>query len=130
MLRPKRFNPNSTTNDSKKFNGRQHIDDMYDAAWEKYRGRFLAENKACYACGKEATGVDHLVPHIGDAKLFEQNDNHIPLCARCHNTITALFDRYHRKGKPITGKLNWIALSRTRNQIATRVMVLASYRVR
>lgn len=90
------------------FNGRRAIDKMYDADWEKYRGKFLAINNECYACGKPSQVVDHLIPHQGDQKLFEKLDNHIPLCIKCHNTATAKFDKNYRAGNPVTDKIQWL----------------------
>jgi 5-methylcytosine-specific restriction endonuclease McrA len=114
-------------NASKKFNGRQNIDDMYDSSWEKYRIKFLAVNPRCYSCGDKATVVDHVTPHKGDDKLFKQLDNHIPLCSRCHNTITTKFDRNYRVGSLIINKLKWITANRVRNLIDSRVKVLPKY---
>src|SRR6185369_5488186 len=96
----------------KKFNGRAKIDAMYDKDWERYRGRFLAINSECYACGKPSQVVDHLKPHQGDVGLFEKLDNHIPLCISCHNTVTTKFDRYYRAGGSITEKIKWLSRNR------------------
>jgi 5-methylcytosine-specific restriction endonuclease McrA len=103
------YQPNhKRQNSSRTFNGRKHIDDMYDSKWESYRQRFLKFNSECYACGKPAVVVDHLKPHQGDVKLFKKLDNHIPLCVVCHNTVTTLFDRKYRAGNPITPKISWL----------------------
>lgn len=106
------FKPKHRATGGRKFNGRKHIDEMYDHAWEKYRRRFLEINPQCYACGKPATVVDHLKPHQGDEKLFKQTDNHIPLCVTCHNTVTTMFDRNYRAGNPITDKIKWLSRNR------------------
>ena len=82
MQRSKQFKPSRGTG-SKKFNGRAAIDAMYDETWERYRRSYLNINRYCYCCGKDATVVDHLVPHKGDEMLFKKTDNHIPLCAKC-----------------------------------------------
>ncbi len=109
------------------FNGRANIDRMYDFKWEKYRERFLLVNFYCYSCGARATIVDHLIPHQGDEKLFKKLDNHIPLCKKCHDYITAKFDRYFRKGSPIIPKLTWIANNRKLNGVTFKVIVLGHY---
>lgn len=98
--------------------------------WRNYRARFLEANGRCYACGATATVVDHVVPHMGDVALFEKTDNHIPLCERCHNTITAKFDRRFIKGTEPTAKLQWLADSRKRLDLTFRVKVLPGYRAR
>jgi 5-methylcytosine-specific restriction endonuclease McrA len=112
---------------ARKFNGRKHIDDMYDDAWNRYRQRFLAINPNCYACGKKAIVVDHLIPHQGDEKLFLKLDNHIPLCVRDHNTVTSLFDRKYVAGNPVTDKIKWLNDRRLHCENTIRVKVLASY---
>lgn len=96
----------------KAFNGRAHIDAMYDKNWERYRARFLAINTECYACGVRAEAVDHLKPHLGDEFLFKKTNNHIPLCISCHNTITSLFDRKYRAGGSIDEKIKWLSRKR------------------
>lgn len=123
------FKPRHARHSGRAFNGRKHIDDMYDGSWEKYRTRFLAENPECYACGARAEVVDHLKPHQGDETLFKKTDNHIPLCITCHNRVTALFDRRYRAGDSISEKIKWL----NRNRIPgsgwnpRRVKVLPDY---
>lgn len=127
MQRSKVFKPSflGAKPSSRSFNGRQAIDDMYDENWEKYRLEFLSHNPRCYSCGLEAEAVDHIIPHKGDKKLFWKEDNYIPLCHKCHNTITSLFDRHHRPGdKDISKKLRWIAANRVRFMVAFKVKVL------
>ncbi len=126
----KNFKPRHQNNSlSRAFNPRQKILNMYDVAWEKYRARFLKINSDCYACGKKATEVDHLIPHQGDEKLFKKLDNHIPLCVSCHSTVTSKFDRYYRPGNPVTEKIKFLSRNRfpTDTWIPTKVKVLASY---
>lgn len=110
-----------------KFNGRLHIDRMYDGIWEKYRMKFLEVNPNCYACGSKATVVDHIQPHKGDEKLFKKTDNHLPLCFKCHNTVTALYDKRYVKGNPIDPKLKWLAQMRINYNCTSRVKVLPVY---
>lgn len=112
-----------TTSIGKSFNGRQAIDDMYrDPDWKDFSKRFLQVNGRCYSCGHKSEVTDHLVAHKGSEKLFTQNDNVIPLCAKCHNTVTALYDR-----KPVQkyeDKLKWLAKSRERNDLNFKVKVI------
>lgn len=111
------------------FNGRQAIEKLYDRRWKKYCARFLGINRECYACGKPANTVDHLIPHQGDVKLFEKLDNHIPLCEKCHNTVTSLFDRRYRAGNSVTPKIKWLNKNRmpTETWAPKRVKVLTEY---
>ncbi len=106
------FSPKHRSAGGRKFNGRKHIDALYDGVWEAYRKRFLAINKECYACGRPATVVDHLKPHQGDVVLFKKTDNHIPLCITCHNTVTAKFDMRYREGGSIAPKIEWLNRNR------------------
>ncbi len=126
----KSFVPSHRKNVGKKFNGRAKIDAMYDVTWEKYRARFLAINKECYACGKPSQVVDHLIPHLGNSGLFEKLDNHLPLCIPCHNTLTSKFDRYYRAGNSITPKIQWLSRNRFPRDDwnPKRVKVLDRYR--
>ena len=101
-----------------------------EQVWVKYRYAFLRYNPTCYACGIKATVVDHIMPHKGDRKLFEQLDNHAPLCAFCHNKITALFDKKMTKGnKPemYMKKLTWLADMRLHNDVNTKIKVLTRF---
>lgn len=123
----RQFKPRHREGPGRSFNGRKSIDMMYDTAWEKYRLRFLAENPRCYSCGVIAVVVDHLKPHKGDENLFKQLDNHIPLCKRCHDTVTTLFDRRYRIGATITPKIQWLQLSRSKFDLTFKVKVLPSY---
>lgn len=100
---------------------------MYDRTWEAYREVFLRTNPVCYACGNKSWVVDHLRPHKGCEKLFKQLDNHIPLCNKCHNTVTALFDKNYIKGNTIEPKLKWLERMRIDYQCSVRVKVLPKY---
>lgn len=110
-----------------KFNGRAAIDRMYDHVWEQYRATFLKHNPTCYACGSKSSVVDHLTPHKGDEILFKKTDNHIPLCNKCHNTVTSMFDRKYVRKNPITPKLTWLAKMRIDYQVDVKVKVLPKY---
>lgn len=126
MQRPKQYRP-ASHKPSRKFNGRKEIDNLYDRAWEKYRAIFLSTNPRCYSCGEASTVVDHLVPHKGDENLFRQLDNHLPLCKRCHDVITGLFDRRFRPGNAITEKLKWLSANRLAKNLSFKVKVLPRY---
>ena len=127
MKKTKQFTPTRAVA-SKKFNINSHIDAMYDNDWARYSAEYLRINSICYCCGKQSQAVDHIVAHKGDPLLFKKLDNHLPLCHKCHNTVTTLFDR-HQKPKT-ENKMKWIAASRNRNQVTARVKVLPSYNVR
>lgn len=111
------------------FNGRRHICLLYNHKWEKYREVFLKHNPHCYACGSKATVVDHIIPHQGDSKLFEKLDNHLPLCEKCHNTVTAYFDKKFKKGGTSKDKIEWMSWQRARLELKTKVKVLPKYEV-
>lgn len=108
---------------SKVFNPNIERQQLYKTKeWTDYRFRFLHHNPICYACGDKSNVVDHLQPHKGNVPLFEKNDNHIPLCNLCHNTITGKFDRI---SVPDTqGKLRWIQEMRIKKAITVRVKVI------
>lgn len=122
MKKQPMFKPNFATG-TKKFNSREKIDAMYKSPiWVEYSKEFLKTNPKCYSCGSPSQATDHLTPHKGDVTLFEQNNNHIPLCHKCHNTVTALFDR-----KPVFNlqdKIKWLHNNRERNGISVKVFVL------
>lgn len=119
MKKPKSFKPK--THQSKRvFDGRKHITDLYDHAWEKYREKYLKNNPKCYACGKPSKAIDHVAAHRGDVALFWKLDNMIPLCTSCHNTVTSLFDR---QGKRVEKKLEWLKNSRLKKGVTTKAKV-------
>lgn len=124
-IRPKNFK-GTQSNSAKKFNGRKAIDDMYmNTKWINYRAKYLAINHSCYSCGSIATVCDHLTPHRGCEKLFWRVDNIIPLCAKCHNTATALFDRFFKPGSSIKNKLEWLQWNRAKRSILhTKVKII------
>lgn len=121
------FKPRHQRSVGRTFTNRQAIDNLYDHKWEKYRLRYLHENPRCYSCGEKATVVDHVVPHKGSEKLFLQLDNHLPLCARCHNTVTALFDRHYKPGSSISKKAQFLKNMREKAGITFKVKILPSY---
>ena len=66
----------------------------YDHRWRKERAAFLAVNPWCAlqgdGCTKLAEVVDHIIPHKGDVRLFNDKNNLQPLCAHCHNVHKAM----------------------------------------
>lgn len=109
------------------YNGRLHIDQMYDKEWRAYRERFLHHNPLCYRCGSKSTVVDHLIAHKGDVKLFKQTTNHLPLCKSCHDQCTSLFDRNYKVGAPIEKKAKWLKARRAELGLVFKVKILPSY---
>lgn len=124
---PKMFKPDhKNVKFEKSFNGRADIEALYDLpSWRNHSKKFLTLNPNCYSCGNKSEATDHITPHHGDHKLFWKEDNLLPLCHRCHNTITSLFDRNHIKGSSIDPKLKWIARNRAINGINTKVKVIS-----
>lgn len=123
MKKPKQFS--TRINNSKKFVPRDRLQkqDLYKTKeWTAYRFRFLHHNPQCYCCPEKSQVVDHIVAHRGDKQLFEKNDNHLPLCKLCHDTITGLFDR---KDSPDTiSKLKWIKEKRELHNLKFKVKVV------
>ncbi len=60
--------------------------------WREIRARFLEDHPQCEDCGAEATVVDHIRSHRGDAALFWSRENWQPLCKSCHDRKTATED--------------------------------------
>lgn len=122
------FKPRHAAAAGRSFSGKAKLlDRLYDRHWVAYRARFLAINSRCYKCGVPATIVDHLRPHQGDEKLFKQLDNHIPLCKRCHDTATALYDRRFKAGNSIKNKIEWMAWGRAALDLNFKIKVLPYY---
>lgn len=62
--------------------------------WRRARLAFLERNPMCADCAElgidvEASEVDHIVPHRGDARLMWDRKNWQSLCKRCHSRKTA-----------------------------------------
>lgn len=121
MQKPKTFSPKRNTS-AKSFNGRKNRDSLYDKNWESYRNYFLRVNPKCYCCGEKSTVVDHERTHKGDKEIFWDVNNYIPLCKKCHDTITALFDRHEPQKH--TEKLIWINNMRIEREIESMVRVV------
>ena len=69
-------------------------DNYNKAAWIKMRRWALNRNPLCMRCSyynitREAIDVDHIVPHKGDSKLFNDYDNIQTLCHSCHSWKTS-----------------------------------------
>lgn len=122
MRKIKQFTPPKTSPD-RKFNGRAEIDALYKTqSWIVFSKKFLSVNRRCYACGLPSTATDHLYAHKGDKSLFEKIDNVIPLCNKCHNTVTAKFDRHFVQ--KINEKLQWLQAHREIKELTFKVMVV------
>lgn len=98
---------------------------VYNQRWAKARATWLgrAENRWCAPCrtaGRRspATVVDHIVRHrrddgSSDPKLFWDTANWQPLCATCHNSTKASFERSGRvrgadaEGRPLDPNHAW-----------------------
>lgn len=87
------------------------------AEWVKFRARFIELNKECYSCGERTEVVDHLEPSKGRQDVFERTGNHIPLCGRCHNTVTGKFDYKYSPGGDLTPKIQWLNTERAKNEV-------------
>lgn len=67
----------------------------YDRQWRKARAAFLRDHPYCQCedCRnslnpRPADTVDHIVPHRGDATLFWDRNNWMPMNRRCHSRKT------------------------------------------
>lgn len=77
----------------------------------------MRENPECYICGEKSEATDHIEPHVGREDVFERFANHIALCHKCHNTVTAKFDMKYRPGDDISPKVKWMNEERARHEI-------------
>lgn len=73
----------------------------YDAKWRKARKRFLRKHPLCEEClrqdppvYREATVVDHIIPHRGNPRIFWDSSNWQALCKHHHDVKTMTTDRY------------------------------------
>lgn len=109
---------------AKEFDANSHLKAMYKTPeWESFRARFLYLNPRCYACGEDSVAVDHLIAHKGDELLFKKPDNMIPLCVKCHNTVTAKFDRFPKQ--KYREKLVWLSYQRVLRSLSFSVKVIS-----
>lgn len=62
----------------------------YDSRWSRYRSRYLRRHPLCSTCNRPANVVDHIRPVSGpEDPGFYDEENHQPLCTRCHAVKTA-----------------------------------------
>lgn len=59
-----------------------------NARWKTTSENYLTANPACAICDAAATDTDHIIPHSGDAGLFNAPENYQPLCRSCHGVKT------------------------------------------
>lgn len=67
--------------------------EMYGHRWRKIAAAHLSKEPLCRHCDRrgivrEASHVDHIVPHHGDHRLFHDAENLQSLCASCHGRKT------------------------------------------
>ena len=121
----RRFKPNTGSKNKKFSNPSKQRGYLYDKTWNIYRVRFLFYNPNCYVCMSKSTVVDHIVAHKGDEKLFKKLNNHMPLCKKCHDEITGLFDQFL---VPKTDKkVEWINKKREESRVDIKIKVLGYY---
>jgi hypothetical protein len=68
-------------------------------------------------CGEKSEVTDHIEPHCGRKEVFERDRNFLPLCSRCHNTVTAKFDMNFKPGDSLNPKIKMMNEGRARNEI-------------
>ena len=118
MKKPKQFGiPKSSGSSTFK------IPRLYDTPeWKEYSARFLIHNPKCYSCGEKSGATDHFISHKNNKELFWKVDNMVPLCSKCHNTVTANFDKFF---PPKTEeKLKWLNDNRVKYGISFKVKVV------
>ena len=82
----KKLHANNRPVRSPKIKSRQR---MYKRrGWQILRSFVLVNEPLCRDCGKFATVVDHIVPHRGNERLFNDDANLQPLCKKCHDIKT------------------------------------------
>lgn len=117
MKKPKLYS--SPKSGAKKFSPKR----LYDTPeWAEFRNKFLGVNQVCYACGERSRVVDHIQAFKKDIKLFWNTTNYMPLCFKCHNTITANFDKFN---PPLTReKMMWVNDKRMETNTYIKIKVL------
>jgi 5-methylcytosine-specific restriction protein A len=68
--------------------------------WRAFRLRYLKYYPYCTICGEKSEVIDHIIPHRGDEQLFWNERNYMPLCKKCHDTKTGLFDTHETTKQP------------------------------
>jgi len=66
----------------------------YGSKWKIAREIYLANHPSCINAGKpgctnDATCIDHVVDHKGNASRFWNRNNWQPMCHHCHSVKTA-----------------------------------------
>ena len=108
----------------------------YDSRWSAAAARWREYNPCCCGClaigvRREATVVDHVVPHAGDQVLFwDAASNWQSACEWHHNSIKPMLERQWRAGKIPASALRLdskqaVALTRARHRPAVGVDGLA-----
>lgn len=69
----------------------------YSRSWEKARAAFLKDHPFCRMCGAPANTVDHITPHKGSARLFNDKSNWQVLCTPCHSRAKQIEERRSNK---------------------------------
>ena len=57
----------------------------YGYRWQQATKGWLRSHPLCVVCSREATLVDHIIPHRGDMTLFWDSTNWQSMCDHCHN---------------------------------------------
>lgn len=86
MLAPKAQQSTLTWRD-----GKTTAERGYGSRWQRERDAYLMDNPLCTMCGhkgliRQATVVDHIIPHRGDEILFWSRSNWQSLCASHHSS--------------------------------------------
>ena len=110
---------------AKKFKLNDRKKKYRDKDWTRYSHRFLSINSKCYVCESAAKHVDHLHPASKRPDLFDNLQNHIPMCVSCHSTVTAKFDR--KQGENYKEKIKWIVDQRKFFNITVKIKILDKY---
>jgi 5-methylcytosine-specific restriction endonuclease McrA len=93
-------------------------DKLYGRRWRKARRVFLDQHPLCKMCQdhgivRQATEVDHIVPHKGDPLLFWNVGNWQGLCYTHHRSTKARIERNghdfgcDKDGIPLDGRHHW-----------------------
>ena len=71
----------------------EHSKMYYSKAWKRMRAIHLLNSPLCECCSLHgyveiAKDVDHIIPHRGDKKIFNNTNNLQSLCKSCHSRKT------------------------------------------
>lgn len=81
---------------------RRHAKMYTNKRWKGLRLAVLEEFPLCKFCGEAATTVDHIMPHMGNWKLFLDVENMQSLCKSCHDKKTRIERKVPRMGSRLT----------------------------